>query len=292
MRILNFGSLNIDYVYRVDHIVRPGETLPGKSYEVYAGGKGANQSVALARAGATVAHAGNVGRDGAWLPDKLAREGVDVRLIAAGDTPTGHAIIQVEDSGENAIVLFPGANRQVTRAQADRVLAQIEDPARTMLLLQNEVNEVPYLIRRARALGMKVCLNPAPFGLEVRQYPLDEVDILVLNETEAAGLTGMASTDRMLDAMARQWHAAQIILTVGEKGAFYQNGNQRIEVPADRVQAVDTTAAGDTFVGYFLAALAGGDAVEKCVRFACHAAAICVTRPGAMDSIPHLREVA
>jgi len=289
MKILNFGSINLDYVYRVPHIVRPGETIPSKSFKVFAGGKGANQSVALAKAGATVIHAGKVGSQDRWLVDRLAKMGVDTRFIEMTKDSTGHAIIQVDDNGENAIFLFQGANMQIERRHIDSVFSAMEEDA--LLLLQNEISEIPYIISTAREKNMKVCLNPAPFDDSVCRYPLDLVNILVFNETEGQGLTGKEPEEEIITELARRFPQCTIILTLGAEGAVYHCAGEHIRVPAPKVQAVDTTAAGDTFIGYFLALYAEGMDPRFCLENACRAASICVTRHGASDSIPERHTV-
>ncbi len=191
MRIVNFGSLNVDHVYRVPHIVRPGETIASRSYQLFAGGKGANQSMALARAGATVHHAGCIGQGGRWVVDKLAQAGVDIAAVRELDEPTGQAVIQVDDAGENAIFLFAGTNHRIAREQVARTLASFGEG--DLLLAQNEINDVGVLIEQAAARGLQVCLNPAPFTDDVPTYPLHDVDWLVLNETEACGVAQVAA---------------------------------------------------------------------------------------------------
>jgi ribokinase len=289
VRILNYGSLNVDYVYRVDHIVRPGETISGQSLKVFAGGKGANQSTALARAGAAVIHAGKVGRDGQWLKEKLAALGVDTRFTRISDQPTGHAIIQVDAAGENAIFLFPGTNRQQARDDIDEAFAAMESDC--MLLLQNEINELPYIIEKAHQKKMRICLNPAPFGPEVLDYPLEKVHVVIFNETEGRGLSGEERPERMLTAMAEKMPKADLILTLGKDGAVFRSQRQEARAPAVRASVVDTTAAGDTFIGYYLAAHVRGEAPPRCLEVACKAAALRVSRPGAADSIPTRDEV-
>lgn len=288
-RVLNVGSLNHDHVYRVPRIVAPGETLAGEHYERFAGGKGFNQSIALARAGARVAHAGGVGADGDSLRRALAHEGVEVSRITEVNTPTGHAIIQVNPAGENAIVLFPGANRAFAPAAA---LRWIEDfgPG-DWLLCQNETVAVPELIHAARARGMTVCCNPAPMTPEVRTWPLEHVRWLVVNETEGTGLTGETDPARIVRGLKQAWPATDVILSLGAEGAIATESERVLRVPAPRVQTVDTTAAGDTLIGYFLAELIQGRAVEAALQRACRAAAICVTRRGASASIPTAAEV-
>lgn len=285
MRILNFGSLNIDYVYRVTHVARPGETLAARSRQVFAGGKGANQSVALARAGAEVFHAGLVGGDGRWLIDRLESFGADASLVRVSrDGQSGSAFIQVADDGENAIVLHPGTNREITREQIDDALGRFGEG--DTLLLQNEINEVAYLITEAKRRDMKVVLNPAPMSPDVLECPLREVDLLIVNETEGRALTGKRTED---DVMA-ELPAWENVLTLGSHGVRY-SGNERVFLPAEQVPAVDTTAAGDTFIGYFLAGRGEGMSVRESLQLASRAAAICCTRAGAIDSIPARGEV-
>ncbi|MCC7204859.1 MAG: ribokinase [Phycisphaeraceae bacterium] len=289
MRILNFGSLNIDKVFRVEQIVQPGQTIPTRSLQTFAGGKGANQSVALARAGAKVSHAGGVGPDGVWLVEKLAGAGVDTQFVHVGEDPSGTAIIQVDDAGQNAIFLFAGSNRQISKERIDRTLAQFAPG--DVLLLQNEINDVGYLIEQGHAKGLKVCLNTAPFDVQVPNYPLDKLDTLIANETEAMGLVGPCPEAELADRLAARFPHAQVILTLGTRGVIYRSASHRIEVPAYRVKAVDTTGAGDTFIGFYLAGRAAGKTVAESLQQGAKAAAICVTRPGAIDSIPTLAEV-
>ena len=285
MNILNFGSLNIDLVYQVEHIARPGETIASSSHQVFAGGKGANQSAALARAGARVFHAGQVGPDGQWLVDKLAGLGVDVQHIRVGDVPTGHAIIQVDRQGQNSIVLFAGANARIDRGAIDTALSHFSRG--DILLLQNEINDVSYIIATASERGLTICLNPAPFGPEVRAYPLELVDVLIVNETEATGLAGASEPT----ALASLYPHAQIALTLGAAGAQYRSPSEQFDLPAPQVEAVDTTGAGDTFIGYFLQGLTADMTAQDAMARAVQAAALCVTRPGAMDSIPAADEI-
>ena len=291
MRILCFGSLNIDHVYQVDQIARPGETLPAHSYQVFAGGKGANQSAALALAGAQVYHAGLVGPEGSWLVDKLQNIGVDMQFTGTSGTPTGHALIQVDPQGQNSIVIYPGCNFELRRASIDPILQHFREG--DILLLQNEINEISHLINKGKTQGLKVCFNPAPFTPSVLDYPLEQVDLLFINETEAQGLTGLHSHTEtsLLTALAEQVPHAELVLTLGARGALYHAPQSDLEIPALQVQAVDTTAAGDTFIGYYLAALATACTVPQALQQATRAAAFCVTRPGAMDSIPRRDEL-
>lgn len=289
MTILNFGSVNIDHVYRVAHLVRPGETIASSDYRQFSGGKGFNQSIALARAGAAVSHAGRIGADGVWLREQLAGEGADVDFLEVIDGPSGHAIIQVDAGGENAIILFGGANRSITEEDARSVLDHFGGD--DWLLLQNEISSMPEILQLVGERGLRVVFNPAPMGAEVLNYPLDGVSIFILNETEGEAFTSASEPEAILAGMRHRFPAATVVLTLGADGAIYDDGAQRIHVPAQPVEAVDTTGAGDTFIGYFLAGLSAGDDPQATLELATRAAAICVTRPGAAPSIPRRGEV-
>jgi len=289
MQILNFGSINIDHVFFVEHFVRPGETLASMDYQKFAGGKGFNQSIALAQAGADVIHAGKIGHDGLWLLDRLKQCGVDTSLIQTVNTPTGQGIIQVNRDGENAIILFGGANREITEADAIKVLPQFKPG--DYLLLQNEISAIPEIMKLAGERGLRIIMNPAPIGPEVQRYPLDSVEVFILNEIEGRDMTGETDFRRICRAMANRFPKAMTILTVGDQGVWFEDKNRLLHVKAEKVKPVDTTAAGDTFIGYFVAEYTRGNDLESAVRFASRAAAICVTRPGAADSIPKRVEV-
>ena len=289
MKILNFGSLNIDHVYGVEHFVRPGETMSSTGYRVFMGGKGSNQSIALALAGAPVVHAGKLGADGGWLKDRLAGYGVDTAFVEVVAGASGHALIQVSASGENAIILHGGANQVITAADAARVLAHF-GPG-DWLLLQNEISALPDIMRQAHDRGLTIAFNPAPMHADVLAYPLDLVRLFVVNEIEAAELSREQEPDRILGAMRERYPRAATVLTLGSAGAAYAGAAGTFQVPAPKVKAVDTTAAGDTFIGYFLAESLRGLEPRRALEVACRAAALCVTRPGAADSIPRRAEV-
>ncbi len=289
--ILNYGSLNIDHVYHVPHFVKPGETLGSTDYDVFAGGKGANQSVALARAGAAVRHAGKLGNDGGWLKDLLAAAGVDVAAVQLIDGPSGHAVIQVNAEGENSIILFGGANQQIDDAHVARAFAGCG--AGDTLLLQNEINLdiVPEILHRADDLKMNVVLNPAPMTDGIQKLDFGCLSMLVVNEVEARQLTQEQSLEDILAAFAARWPELDIVLTQGADGVCYAGREGQVHVEALAVEAVDTTAAGDTFIGYLLAERDRGSRIRACLETAAAAAAISVTRPGAMPSIPVRDEV-
>lgn len=288
-KVLNYGSINIDYVYGVSHFVKPGETLSSQSYAVFLGGKGCNQSVALAKAGATVFHAGNIHNGDHWIIQQLKEWNVQTAFIAEGDTATGHAIIQVNSEGENAIIIHGGANHLVTSHQVDAVFAHFE--AGDVLVLQNEVNNLPVLIDTAHAKGLKIVFNPAPMTAKVLDYPLDKISLLVVNETEGKALAGMDTTTALVDQLHNKYKGAAILLTLGKNGAIYKDESVYLEQKARVVTTKDTTAAGDTFIGYFVAKWLEDQSISDCLEWASAAAALAVTKKGGAISIPDKPEV-
>ena len=290
MKILSFGSLNLDKVYSVNHFIRPAETMAAIELNEFSGGKGLNQSIALARAGAKVWHAGCVGEDGTMLLSALRENGVDISLVRRLSCPTGHAIIQVNNEGQNCILLYGGANQQITPAQIDETLAQFAPG--DMLVLQNEISNLSYLIEAAGKKGMVIVLNPSPMAPELLQMPLQYVSYFLLNEVEAKDLCGAeVPEEEYPEMLLARYPGSRVVLTLGSRGCIYQDANTRIARPACRVQAVDTTAAGDTFTGYFVAGIAAGESVEQALEEATKAAAISVSRRGAAPSIPLREEV-
>lgn len=288
-RILSYGSLNLDYVYHVPHFVCPGETLSSFSREVNCGGKGLNQSIALARAGATVFHAGKVGRDGKKLADTLRDSGVDTSLLVESNGPSGHTVIQVDPSGQNCILLFGGSNTEITREEVDQSLAMFGDG--DYLILQNEINELRYIIEQAARHNLFVALNPSPINDNLLTLPLDQVSLLVFNEIEGRALTGRTQDDEILNVLRQRLPNCRLLLTLGSRGSIYDDGSQRLHQDIYKVTAVDTTAAGDTFTGYFLACMSMGMDIAACLDLAARASAIAVTRAGAAASIPTIDEV-
>ena len=291
MKILSFGSLNLDQVYGVPHFVRPGETLAADGLESFCGGKGLNQSIALAKAGAQVWHAGAVGAaDGQVLLEALREAGVDVSLIRELPGPTGHAIIQVNEEGQNCILLFGGANRQITRQQVDETLAHF-GPG-DMLVLQNEISQLDYIMERAGEKGMCIVFNPSPMTPELLKLPLERVSWFLLNEVEARDLCGEdIPQEQYPEKLLMRYPGSRIVLTLGDKGSIYQDAERRLTQDIFPVKAVDTSAAGDTFTGFFVAAVAAGEPVEQALEEASRAAAIAVGRPGASPSIPTRQEM-
>lgn len=296
MKVLSFGSLNIDYTYRVDHFVQKGETLSSDSLQVFSGGKGLNQSIALAKAGAEVYHAGAIGEDGRFLLTIMEEAGVDTSNVKIlEDVRTGNAIIQNDKEGDNCILLYGGANQAITKAQIDAVLSRFDEG--DYLVLQNEINEIPYLMNKAHEKGMKIVLNPSPMNEKIFAMPLQHVDYFLLNEVEAEQiLQWKKGSEDDMDVLAAALEAkfpnATVVLTIGSAGAIFTNGDKQFRQPSFRVKAVDTTAAGDTFSGFFISGILSGMAEEAAMEQAAKAAAIAVTRPGAAPSIPTKDEVA
>lgn len=288
-KILSFGSLNVDYVYHVPHFVAPGETLAVSKRKVNCGGKGLNQSIAAARAGAAVFHAGKIGADGQILVDMLSQSGVDISYIQHSSGPSGHAIIQVDPRGQNCILLFGGSNQEITTQEADWVFAHFGPGDR--IILQNEINNLDYIMQRAAARGLDIIFNPSPIDASIQSLPLELISLLVMNEIEGAALAGTEDEALMLECLRKRFPHCRILLTLGSRGCVYDDGSQRIKQKACSVEAVDTTAAGDTFTGYFVAADAAGLPPQECLQLATRAAAISVSRSGAATSIPVLAEV-
>lgn len=289
MKIYSLGSLNIDYVYRVSHFVRPGETVSSVAMEKFPGGKGLNQSVALAKAGAQVRCGGMVGQDGKFLLDTLTGYGADVERVATCEGASGHAIIQVDDKGQNCILLYPGANHQVTQTYVEGFL-QDAAPG-DLLLLQNEISCLPEIFAIAAQKQLHIALNPSPFDSALLQLPLEQVKWWFCNEIEAAALFGGGAPEEMAQHFLAQYPGSNLVLTLGGEGCLFCNAKLQLRLPACKVQPVDTTAAGDTFTGFFLAAIAAGKSEEDALCLATKAAAITVTRMGASVSIPYANEV-
>ena len=292
-KLVNLGSLCIDNVYRVAAITGAGETVASRCHEVFPGGKGLNQSIAAARAGIEVVHVGCVGRDGEWLKETLAGEGVDVSGVRVVDAPSGHAVIQVNDAGENAIVIAGGANRVLERADVDGALARVETG--DWLMLQNEINDLDAVLRAAGERGCQVAFNVAPVDGRESGYDLASVRLLIVNEIEAAALAGVetdgSSWATVLAALSARAPAAELVLTLGADGLVYSGNGGSVSLPAYAVEAVDETAAGDAFIGFFMASLIRGDLMQHALRMGSAAGALAVTRAGAASSIPDPADV-
>ena len=289
MKILNFGSLNIDKVYAVEEIVKGGETIDSVSFSESVGGKGLNQSIAVAKAGGNIMHAGCVGKDGEILLQALKDNNVDTSLIKTVETASGQAIIQVDKHGQNCIILFHGANYEVDKAYIDEVMQDFAQD--DILILQNEISNIDYIIEVAKAKQMKIYLNPSPINENLNKYNMQAIDGIFVNEHEGAYLADKEKVEDILDSLASKYPELEIILTFGDKGAYYRHKDINIFQPADKVDAVDTTAAGDTFTGYFIALRQQGKSIEESLQKASKASSITVSRKGASISIPKIAEV-
>jgi ribokinase len=289
MAVINFGSINIDHVYQVDHFVQPGETQASKSYQQLLGGKGANQSIALARAGSDVWHVGKINQADAGFKQTMIRENINCKYVNCTDTASGHAIIQVTPSGENAIVLFGGANQELS----EKDILQALDGAKSSdwVLTQNETSAIDQVLLQAKEKGLKVAFNPAPMTESVKHLPLHLIDLLIVNEVEAEEISGHHNLEQIEAYFRKDWPQTEVLITLGKAGVRMLKKEKTIDVPAFEVTAVDTTAAGDTFIGYFLSAYAAHSDAKTALTRACAASALAVTKSGAAQSIPTKDEV-
>lgn len=294
MKILNFGSINIDYVYTVNHIAKEGETITSLDLKKFLGGKGFNQSLAIGRAGEKVYHAGLIGIDGLEAKEELSKNNVDIGLIDVCDSDrTGNAIIQKDIHGKNCIILYPGANRKLTTKRIEDIINKFNSG--DFIILQNEINLLPEIVSIAKNKNMVIIFNPSPLDEKVFEVKLDLIDYFILNEIEAFGLIKQKvesiSDYDLARKLIEKYPSARFVLTLGDKGAIYIDNDNYIKQDICKVEVVDTTAAGDTFTGYFIAGLKNGKSIEEIMKTASIAAAVAVTRLGAEPSIPTIEEV-
>ncbi len=281
--IVNYGSINIDHVYKVEHFVQPGETLNSLQMTSGLGGKGANQSVAIARAGGNVMHVGQLSESDLWAKARLAHAGVNTTHIKSVEQASGHAIIQIEQKGENCILLHGGANQSCELGDLEHCLSQAKP---TYLLLQNECNDASSALELAFKFNIKVVFNPAPMSANIMQLPLHKIDTLIVNEIEAQALSGKQNPTQMLEFFKTAYPETRVVLTLGAQGVIMLAHERILKCPAVNTSVIDTTGAGDTFVGYFLASLAAGSDDLTSLKIASAAAAITVSKLGAIDAIP------
>lgn len=291
MKIYNFGSLNLDHVYSVPHAAVTGETIAAKSYSINLGGKGLNQSIAASRAGADVIHAGctGTGTEALRLVSELENSGVDVSRLQPSDSPQGHAVIQVNEEGNNCIVIFGGSNRSVTKEYIDSILADAQPG--DIVVTQNEISNVNHVLSEAHKAGCTVVFNASPVDDSIKLIDYSNVDWLIINEIEGAAIAGTDTVDNIIPFITAKYPDTGIVLTLGSDGSRCSTKGKTFSQSAFKVKAVDTTAAGDTFLGYFCAGLANGDSISDIMRRASAASAIAVTVPGAAASIPELNAV-
>ncbi|NLI20459.1 MAG: ribokinase [Clostridiales bacterium] len=289
MKILNYGSMNIDRVYSVAHTVMPGETILAEGMTVYCGGKGLNQSIAIAKAGGDIYHAGVLGEDGDLLLEALTRHRVDTRYVRRVAGASSHTVIQVDGQGQNCIIVCPGENVRVTDGDIDAVLDGFA--AGDMLVLQNELDNTARIMREAAKRGLVPVFNPSPVNQLLAAYPLECVRWFIMNEIEGAAITGETEPAKILSVMAQRYPDASVVLTLGAQGAHCVHGGRAYFQPAFPVKAVDTTAAGDTFTGYLVTGLSQREALPVILERAARASSITVGRKGAADSIPTREEL-
>lgn len=286
MKILNFGSINKDFFYSVNDFVRPGETISSNGYNIKIGGKGLNQSVSISKAGVKVYHAGIINKEDTFIIDKLKSWKINCDNILLSDSPTGHAIIQVNKKGENSIIIHGGANHDFNLKSIKSILSKFETG--DILLLQNEINNIEEIIDRAHHKKMKIIFNPAPFNNDILEYNLNKITTLILNQSEGEGLSNEKIPDKILKVLNNNFKNTEIILTLGEKGSLYSYKDELIKIRAHDVKTVDTTGAGDTFIGYYVAGFASKMNKKDNLNRASEAAALTTIKLGGAESIPSI----
>ncbi len=294
MSVLVFGSVNIDRSFRLPHWIECGETIASLSLSTQAGGKGANQAVALSKAGTETYLASTIGSDGLWIRDILDSYGVNTSLMAVKEKSyTGTATILLDEKGRNSIVLYGGGNRENDESYIGSVLSHFGEG--DWIVLQNEINNLGLIIDRAKQRGMKICLNPSPFEESLLSLNLGSVDLIVVNEIEIMQLMNgtSGSWEDIISSCAERYPSSSILLTLGEEGSIYKDKGapELIKTPIVKTTVVDTTAAGDTFLGYFLSGILKGNSPRESLRRATKASSVAVSRAGAMDSIPYSDEI-
>lgn len=289
MKILNFGSCNIDYVYNVSEFVKAGETVSALSTSEHPGGKGLNQAVAAARAGGNVFFAGNIGEDGLFLKELLENSGVDTKYLKINKARTGNAIIQIDKDGENCIIVSAGANALLNEAYIKSVTADFVRG--DICMLQNETPCTDFIIKQAKACGMTVIWNPSPINEKITDSAIGMCDYIIANKTEGKALTGKEEPDDILKALFKKYPHTKTVLTLGKNGSIYSDGTDTVKQPSFKADPVDTTGAGDTFTGYFTAMISKGKIAAEALKTASAAAAIATEKQGAASSIPPIANV-
>lgn len=291
MAIYVLGSINTDLFFDVPHFVRPGETLMPGSVQILPGGKGLNQAVACAKAGSKTWMGGRIGKDGEFLLEMLNQAGVNTDLVGVDNQIlSGKALIQRDAAKENAIVLYPGTNHAIFPAQVDEFFDSIPD--QEILLLQNEISSLPYILQKAKTKQMQIFFNPAPMTDEIKALDLSMIDVLIVNETEGKELLGEQGNPKAICAKWVESHPdCAIVMTLSSKGSLYMDHDYFFEISAYTMPVVDTTGAGDTFIGYLVSGIDRGLPIEKALKQASYGAALSVTKPGAAPSIPTLEQV-
>ena len=290
-RLLNFGSLCVDWVYQVPNLVSAGETITSAGLAVHPGGKGLNQSIAAALAGADVLHFGAVGEDGSALLDALQSAGVDTNGVMELDSASGHALIQVDSQGRNAIVIHPGTNRSIPQNHWQSMLDSMK--VGDWLLLQNETNDIDKVLTFGKQRGIKMAVNLAPADDRISDYPIQHAALLIVNEIEAMALAATATVKSAFVELCQRYPETDIVLTLGGEGLWCASANQPgiLLLDSYRVEPVDETAAGDAFIGYLMAAVLAEKSLSASLIEASTAGALAVTKAGAASSLPRLEDV-
>lgn len=289
MKILNFGSINIDNFFSVDHIVRPGETIDSNFYEEKIGGKGLNQSIALAKVLNNVFHAGKVNSKDSFIIDYFKENNVNTDYIRKTDVLTGSAFIQLDKVGENSIVLNHGANFDIDKKYINRVLSDFQE--NDILLLQNEINNIEYLIDLAFEKNMFIILNPSPINEDLLKIDFNKINMLIMNQREAEDISGEKNKDEIIDKLKKSYKNLKVVITFGKNGSLYFDEKTTFSQKAYKVNVIDTTGAGDTFTGYFVGLLAKSYDIKECLKYASSASALAVGVKGASNSIPEFSDV-
>lgn len=289
MKVLVFGSLNIDFIYKLEHIVMPNETIKSTTCEVSAGGKGLNQAMAFAKTGLPVYIASNLGKNGQVLADTLSSGNVDISLLNHVDEDSGEAIIQVDENGNNAIIVCGNCNEHITEEYIESVFSHFEKG--DILVIQNEINNLDLIINTAKTKGIIIVFNPSPFNHVIKTLPMNKIDYLFINEVEGKQLTGSDDEKQITQNILHDYPEMKVILTLGERGAVYADKKEYIYEPAKKVEVVDTVGAGDTFTGYFIYGVESGKTIKESLQMAATASSIVIGRHGAGNSIPTLNEV-
>jgi ribokinase len=288
-KIVVIGSVNIDIVFHVPYFVKPKETISSESMERFLGGKGLNQAIALSKAYPEVKLFANISSKDTSLKEEINAFGVDPSMIESLDGEAGTAFIQVDPSGENCIILNKGVNHKFTKERINSVISSLHEG--DLIVLQNEINELETIIKSAKLKGLKIAFNPSPFESKILDLPLQEVDYLIFNEVEGRMLSHFSEPDKILKTLHNRYPNTVLVLTLGSIGVMAQQANMTYEMSGLKVEAVDTTAAGDAFTGYFLAGVQKGLSVAEALEMANVAGALTVTKRGASSSIPTLQEV-
>lgn len=288
MKICCLGSLNIDMVFNMEEFVQPKETVHSNHLNIYAGGKGLNQAIAIKKTGADVFLAGSIGEDGDVLLKECDKHNLDRKHVKMIEGNSGLAVIQVNKKGENCIILYDGANKKNSKDFIDQVINSLEEG--DFIVLQNEINDLDYILKKSKERNLVVFLNPSPIDNNIKELPLELCDYIVLNEVEGEALSGKLDYKEVVSYLSSKYKNT-IVLTVGDKGVYFNKVNTIVHKEAMKVEAIDTTGAGDAFTGYLIGMLSRGLELEQSIELGIKAAGISVTRKGASDSIPCIEEV-